>query len=65
MTGIAMDDREEYIYVVQETRVVRYDKDGKNAKTVAGGNGHGSALNQIAYGKCSCANHFFLSFINI
>ncbi len=53
--GMTFDKKEEYIYLVhhREHRVVKYTKSGTFVSVVAGGNGNGSALNQLDYRKCT------------
>lgn len=49
--GIVWDAKEEFLYLGhhREHRVVKYTKDGQVVGVVAGGNGRGSALNQLDY----------------
>ncbi|CAF4116475.1 unnamed protein product [Rotaria socialis] len=49
--GIVWDQNEEYLYLGhhREHRVLKYTKDGKFVSVVAGGNGAGSALDQLDY----------------
>lgn len=49
--GIALDMKEEYLYVGhhREHRVVKYAIDGQFDSVVAGGHGRGAGLNQLDY----------------